>query len=108
MTPADILAILHAYPQAAAEALRGFHTAYPWVDGAVVEQSYRPLRSWGTPHTNAVVYYLPPEEAGLPGCPASPGWYTADETRYDTREAAKAAVDAELRAEGFHLFEDGA
>lgn len=103
MTPDQILTILRENPDATLEALGRFRVAHPWVDGTVVEQSYRRLATWAGTFERAVVYYLPPEEAGLYGAPAEPGWYTADETRFDSREEAKAFMDEALRGEGFWL-----
>ena len=103
MTPDQILSILREHPDATLEALGRFKVAHPWVDGEHVPQSYRRLATWAGTYERALVYYLPPEEAGLYGAPVGSGWYTPDEQRFDSREEAKASVDETLRGEGFWL-----
>ena len=97
VTAADILALLRAHPQASTEALRDFCVALPWRerhDGAW----RRTLHCWRATDAAWVEY----DDGTRSG---QPGWYTEADPgkRYATADAAKAATDEVLRAQGVVL-----
>lgn len=106
MTPDELLAILRANVHVAVEALPRFQVALPWVDGERVSDR-RFLRWDGDDYGYARVYYRsPPEPGRFYGGSVKSGWFTYDNKCFDTREAAKASVDATLREDGFELLDE--